>query len=848
MYNTNIDGYKVLFYIENLLRDYIVKYLSESKLPTHIRKDAEKNAENNGIILPLKYNELLQFLHIGQLYDLIKSKDFKEFKNNTVDRIDISSLVKRRNNIMHSRIISAEQFDEMTKLIDKLILLLDDHDFLSLWNRFINDEINDYSVPLLFVEYPLGKNFNSLIGRGQELLNLKKAIDIPTPVSIIRHGGVGKTALVLQLIEDLLYAPNRPFDRIYFMSFKNTVFNNGQIKKLEKVISNHRDLIYTLAQYMEIDSTELGLDEVETKVWENMFSHKSLLVLDNLETEIVKSNLAEFTKVADLFLRKYTNPSRLIITSRYGLGDREQKFPLFEFDLNRTKELVYMYMLGSEEKLKNISHDDWEWVQKYTQGNPGLIISFCNTFRSTRKSLMDLRVEYDSKYSAEARELHDNQDTFLEFCFENTIESMPKESQIFLSALCYLCDEAKIDEVSEELFSFLIEEIKFERLGLHNLRPANYVNIGFLQPIIGSDKYFVNQLFIEYLNGNYAENKNIFTVFDLKKSEWFIILKSIRSVIVDIQFDEALSVGQLIARLLKAKYNQTADVSYLYKAFISDCNLENLVYYYDKAQPSEAIRDIQLLDKVRSVVLQNKELVLQERAAKRLVQCLFVINQMIKTKVTRDLRQSDLNEYFNHLEKKLWLFRSNNLSLELRKKVCEFLISINSLSRAEHYLSNYQSVLPNVTFELYTKALGHLANSDKEQDKVQCEEYVSKCNSILASNSLNLSKTGKARFYIFSARYFMDQNPKRAMDTVKLIDKFPIDNNSIYSLHLEALIIRIQCSFVTREKKNIISDLIEQLKALMGQRMYQSLFPKKRQTFIEQLGRIERHFRSYRSS
>ena len=154
MYNTNIDGYKVLFYIENLLRDYIVKYLPESELPTDIRKDAEKNAENNGAVLPIKYNELLQFLHIGQLYDLIKSNDFKKIKNNTVGRIDISSLVKRRNNIMHSRIISSEQFDEMTKLIDKLIVSLDDHNSLRLWNRFINDEINDYSIPLLFVEYP----------------------------------------------------------------------------------------------------------------------------------------------------------------------------------------------------------------------------------------------------------------------------------------------------------------------------------------------------------------------------------------------------------------------------------------------------------------------------------------------------------------------------------------------------------------------------------------------------------------------------------------------------------------------------------------------------------------------
>ncbi|MGV7118098.1 hypothetical protein [Paenibacillus kyungheensis] len=839
MYLTNTDGYKMIFYIENLLRDYICKHITEEEIPEKMKLEAEQNAINNGIEQPLNFRNLLDYLHLGQLYDFVKSNSFSKFKQNTSKLVTISELIRKRNNIMHSRTITLEQKEIIKETAEKFIISLQDADFKNKWDRFLQEEINNYTIPLFFVEYTLGKNFDTLVGREQELQSLKRAIKIPTPVSVIRHGGIGKTALVLQLVEDLLYSPERPFDRIYFMSFKSTSYNNGQIKKIDKSINNHNDLIYTLANYIGIENKEVNLEELENLVWNNIFSTKSLLILDNLETEIVRSNMSEFTKIADKFIQNFANPSRLLITSRYGLGDREQKFPLYELDLDRTKELIKINLHNNNHKLKNINNEDWKWVQEYSQGNPGLILTFCNTFKNTQKSLADLRIEYNSKYSSEARELHDSQDTFLEFCFDNTIDSLTKESQIFLSALCYLCDETSITEISEELITFLIDELDMGKLGIYNLRASNYVNIGFLQPVLRSDKYYVNNLFIEYLNGNFSDQE-VFTVYDLKKSDWFPVINQIVSDIYDIQFDEELSLEQTLSNLYKAKYKLTSDNSYLLRSFLCDCNLKNLADYYQSASSQDILNNFSFLEKVKIPLLQNSDLINQEKICNKLIDSLHTINQLINTKKIKNFRQSNLMEYFNQLEKKLGILKSSNFNIKTRTKICYFLSSLNELDKAENYLKNHEENMKNIAFELYTKKIG-----SNTENKEQCNKYIDKCQIILSKDAKNLSEKAKARFYIYNARFHQDSSPKNSFKNASLIDAYEINNSILYSFYLESLLIRAHCSLrLNGLKRNTFNenalDFINKYKEEIKSSEYSKLFPKKRKSFEENLQKLER--------
>ncbi|MGG3884047.1 hypothetical protein [Brevibacillus panacihumi] len=844
MVNQNVEGYKIIFFTENLMREFIEKYLSIDLLPITLVEEAKKNAENNDVDPnDLSYFDILNYLHIGQLYDLIKSKVFVAIHPNQINLQNITPLIKKRNTIMHSRYISAEQYEEIKEICEKIIGSFNDLEFQRKWNKFITEEIAEFQVPLIFVEYPLGKNFERLIGRDDELKRLKRAIKIPTPVSIIRHGGLGKTALVLQLVEDLLYTSGNPFEQIYFMSFKNSVFENGTVKKLEKVISNHTDLINRLAHYMnikEIDSKPFSV--IEEEVWNNIFSKRTLLVLDNLETEIVQSNLSEFAEIANRFMSNYTNPSRLIITSRYGLGDREQKFPIFEFDITRTMDLVKMNMVGKEEKLKRVSDEDWDWVQTYTKGNPGLIISFSNTFKSSPKTLMDLRVEFNTKYTMESRELHDAQDAFLEFCFENTVESLPTESQLFLSVLSYLSSEADLKEISEELLVFLIDELNFEKSMIHNLRASVFINIGFLQPIFGSNKYYINEMFIDYINGNFADDSKIITVFDLQNMSFFPKLKQMRSNILDLTDEKDLSVGQLLSKLYQLKYRNNSDKSALLKAFICDPTIENLVYYYEKAEFVDILNNFNLMDKLKSLLLQNKQYDLQERITKRIIFAITNINHQIKSGQLRRFRQNDLYDYFKQLKNRLSIFRTDSISHHLRGKVIDMLVAINYLDEAETYLVHYEDSLFKNAFELYSRQLGNLAGKDVEK----CERYIVKCNGILLSkNGDKIRGEAKALYFVYLSRYYRNNEQYNlAIKTASELDTLPKNSDTMYSLYLETLLIRAQCHINHRGMYSEAERFVNEFKDLSGNSRYSNLRPRKRQNLDSAYRRLERSLKA----
>lgn len=837
MEHLNVDGYKILFFVENLLRDYIHEYLPETSFNQELSDYARTTAVENDVLETLNYREMLEYLHIGQLFDVVKSNSFKKFKKNDISRINISPLIRRRNTIMHSRYISFQQYEEVKDICVRVINNIQDDSSRQRWDKFISEDIESYSIPLIYVEYPLGKNFEKLIGREKEMIEIKQMLKRPFPISIIRHGGLGKTALVLQLIEDLLYSPQRPFERIFFMSFKNSVFENGTVRKLEKVISNHADLINRLAFYMEIQTAEKPFQDIEEEVWKNVFERKTLLVLDNLETEIVQSNLSEFTEIADMFLSNYTKPSRLIITSRLGLGDSEKKYPLLEFDLDRTKELVLITLPEKHEMLCKAEATDWEWVQKYTCGNPGLILSFCDSIRNSNKTLMDIRVEFLTKYTLEARQLYDAQDVFLEFCFTNTAESLSENSQIFMAALSYLFLEANLKEVSEELLAFLVDEIGFIKLGLQNVTAQVFVNIGFLRPISGSNKYYVNELFINYINGNYSNKGDVYNVFNLKDSEWFGPLKQMVGSIIDFQYDEDLSVSQILSNLYKVKYEQTNNNGFLLKAYFCESTLSNLLFYFEKSAPTEVVSNFNLLDKVRSLLIQNKDLQTQERIVLRLLYCMSEINHLIKRRdrsVAINIRQQDLYDFYQQIQSRIYVIKKGNMGIYLRRKIVDFLISINQLDMAENYVDNFEEKMSKSCFELYSKQVGIWAR----RDRTKCETYINKCKNLIGSKFIR--DESKAGYFVYLGRFYREDNPLHAFEVSSEIDKIPAVNNTIFSFYLESLLLRAQCLIDAKRDRREINKFIEAFRRESKTARFKDIQYKKRKGYEESIRLIEK--------
>ncbi|WP_284638123.1 hypothetical protein [Paenibacillus silviterrae] len=835
----NSNGYKMIFFLENVLREYLTEFSEPSDISTTVLAEAEKNAVNNGIELPIPYGTLLKYLHLGQLLDSIKSINRK--KRNNILNVKYGLLIQLRNNIMHSRIIGYDELEKIEEQCMTIIEALSEDRYLAKWHQFLTVDIENYEVPLVYLEYPGGKNFDKLIGRDKELRNLKEELTIPAPISVIGIGGLGKTALVLQLIEDLMYSPDRPFDRIYLMSFKNTMFEHGETKRFEKNISNHKDLIYKLAYYMAIDIKDKTFEDVESLVWDNIFDKSTLLILDNLETEIVQSNLAEFSDIARKFMKKHLSPSRLIITSRYGLGERDNPYPLNHFDVEGTKQLLYFFMKDQRTKLNNISAEDWEWIQKTSFGNPGLIISLSNTLRTSIKTIKDIRIDYETDYTSEVTEIVEQTQEFMRFCFENTIESMPKETQIYLAILCFICADTNTYQINEELLNFIKEELRLNKLyGDRYLRSQLLVNIGFCQKIKDSSYYTVNELIVEYINGNFSED--VFNVFSLKQAEIFKEVLSLTELFNDIQFDKDMNLPELLSSIYSSKFRVSKDIKYMIKAFQSNPSIDTLIYLYEKSEPIGIYNNFLLIDKLTARELNDTRLAQKQQTLIRLIvnSLKEIKKQLMKernnTQKTTSIRSSELYKTFQQLEKKFACMKTKILDIQTRIYICNFLIGARELQHAENYLIEDRA-MQKTKCEIYVNQIGELAGKNPEE----CGNYLEKLKHIDWSKIRDdfLYK----KYLIFSARYYR-HTPETCLTNVnkfiQLCRITPTERDmSMYSFYLESLLLKAQSLYTTKGAVTEVSELIRNFKKQIGTIAYKKLTFKKKEEFEKTLERLE---------
>ncbi|PEL14293.1 hypothetical protein [Bacillus sp. AFS017336] len=835
----NVDGYKMIFFLENLIREYISFYSNIDDMNVGFKERLKEIALANGEDNVESYETLLKYSHIGELVDFVKSKKFKQKKYNYTEKTNVSVLIKHRNNIMHSRSITSDEMEQITVLCNKFIKGLEDGNYETKWNIFLTNDINEFNIPRVFIEYPVGKNFDRLIGRSKELKELKFEITKPTPVSIIGHGGLGKTALVLQLIEDLVNSPDQPFEKIYFMSFKNTVFEHGAIRRFEKVISNHKDLIFRMASFMDIDISEKEFCDIEELVWKEIFSTKSLLILDNLETETVKSNLSEFTGIAQKFINNFTKPSRLIITSRYGLGDREAKLPLFQFNLENTKDLIESYLNAEILYEKKITLEDWEWIQKYTEGNPGLIIAFCNTLKSTRKELLDIRVGYDTVYSTVSSELHDQREEFIVFCFENTIESMAEGSQIFLSILCYICSEANISEINEEFLTYLRNELGLKKLGEHNLRSTTFTNIGFLQPIPSSDKYYVNELYIEYMDGNYSTE--IFNVFKLKDLEWYPKLEELKDRILEIQFDEEVSLGKLLSELYLSIYKKNGDKKYLINSFFCEPDLDKLLKIFTNINDTELVSHIEYLDKVQNQLKNQSERSKQEQIIIIVLRALLSINKKILSRKIIKIRQRDLFKFYEHMEKRIPILKKGEVNIDIKTAACKLLTILKEYDKVDSFTHN-EPRLVKQRFNSYTKQVGDLSGKNREE----CLKYINKCKEILKLHPRDIDSYLRAQFNLYSSRYFKKDQPEEALKLLNNYEQyFTNSNTQLFIFTMESLLIRMECLMRTGGDISEINLFKERFRKYTSMEEYQGIFNSKKDSIEQSFNHIKQEIEKY---
>lgn len=140
------------------------------------------------------------------------------------------------------------------------------------------------------------------------ILNKKNQV-----ISVVGNGGMGKTSTVIKILYDLIEKPENPFDAIIWITLKTKTLSQGEFVEIKDNIQSVEELLEKGKNIMLMDS-DIHRDAM-TSVLEFMKTFNVLLVLDNLET----INTGEINE----FLRKIPENSKVLITSRLGIGEFE---------------------------------------------------------------------------------------------------------------------------------------------------------------------------------------------------------------------------------------------------------------------------------------------------------------------------------------------------------------------------------------------------------------------------------------------------------------------------------------------------------------------------------------------
>ncbi|WP_088340072.1 NB-ARC domain-containing protein [Robiginitalea sediminis] len=171
-----------------------------------------------------------------------------------------------------------------------------------------------------FIENTVKENVQRFLSKGKHSVT----------ATIWGHGGVGKTATIQKVCEELSKSSYRVFDYIVFTTAKDRFYNylTGHIEHLDERVNSYEELIKTI-NLITNNSPDFDPDSVVN------LNHRLLIVIDDFETfpEEEKNRIISFIKRLDV------NRHRVIITTRANIVIGEEILSN-ELDENETFEFL----------------------------------------------------------------------------------------------------------------------------------------------------------------------------------------------------------------------------------------------------------------------------------------------------------------------------------------------------------------------------------------------------------------------------------------------------------------------------------------------------------------------------
>ena len=258
----------------------------------------------------------------------------------------------------------------------------------------------------------------TFLGRTSDKKTLRHLLKGAYPViTIVGEGGVGKTALALRSLYDLLDDPKNPYEAIVWVTLKTTSLTGDGIREVRNSIRNALDMYGAIADELGTPSaSSLPVEELISEIAQYLETYKILVAIDNLETVQGKKMhaLCDAMPIG----------SKLLLTSRIGLMQFETRYQLKELD--RTTAISLMRRFAGVLQ-----------VEAIVKGDAGKLGSFCKTLYDN-PLLIKWFVSAVSKGASISTLLSKGDTSFkeaLEFCFRNVFEDLDSSQQTLVDVL-----------------------------------------------------------------------------------------------------------------------------------------------------------------------------------------------------------------------------------------------------------------------------------------------------------------------------------------------------------------------------------------------------------------------------
>lgn len=247
------------------------------------------------------------------------------------------SLTQARNRVCHTRPLETDDFPGLVDFSKNLTSPTSPFAFPTVHqthNRLQQDPgfVLTLQIPSFWAEkskthhnLPIPEfDETGFFGRQSERLQILKLLKSHYPVvTIVGEGGIGKTALALRCLYDIL-EEGGTFDAIIWVSLKTSALTATGVRQLNGAITSTLGLLSELARQLGPTPATRGEQEYIDEIAEYLNLYRILIAVDNLET-------ISIGPLRDLLL-KVPASSKILLTSRVGVGEFEARYPLQGLD------------------------------------------------------------------------------------------------------------------------------------------------------------------------------------------------------------------------------------------------------------------------------------------------------------------------------------------------------------------------------------------------------------------------------------------------------------------------------------------------------------------------------------